>query len=329
MITDWTSETYREKRLLSGIIYLHPITHSRMEGSAIKNLRMFQGLCGEEALKNVFLTTTQWSNVNLAEAELREDGLRNPGFWGRLIEKGATLQRFHGTRESGLKLIRELMSNVPKPLDIQDQIVEQNKTLLETDAGQYINEELIAQEKKHREDIESLSRERQEAIKAKDDETNEILAEEQVKAQKKLEEAAAEKELLAELHAAEIKKREAEERKRQEEISRREKAVIAVATKDISVGAHIVTVLSTYSTRGRWVYDINNHEEFGSNTFPVEIGYKANILAGFQVPLKTVMEMGNEGMGSNNYILSDGVRYVGESGTIKRGGQDFFIFRRG
>ena len=386
-----------------------------MEGSAIKNLRMFQSLCGQKVLENVFLTTTQWSSVKPADGELRENKLRNGDFWGGLIRKGAALERFHGTRESGLELINKLKLKNPKPLDIQDQMVDQKMTLLETNAGQCINEELIAQEKKHKEEVESLEKERQEAIKAKDDEMNEILAEEQAKAQKKLEEAAAEKKLLAELHAAEIKKREAEERKRQEDIKaseralaaaqaenqrnlaqaaaekklleeqhaaerrmreeerkrqeaidreererekqeardrqerleaemrkrdakekkeqeearRREKSVIAVATKDISVAAHIMTLLSTYSTRGRWVYDINNHEEFGSNTFPVKIEYRTNFWVGVQVPGKTLLELGSEGMGSTNYILSDGVRYVGESGTIKRGGRDFVIFRRG
>ena len=45
-IVDWASATYRNEQLLSGIIYLHPINHTYMEGSAIKNLRMFQNLCG-------------------------------------------------------------------------------------------------------------------------------------------------------------------------------------------------------------------------------------------------------------------------------------------
>ena len=329
-----------------------------MEGSALKNLRMFQSLCGQKVLGNVLLTTTQWSKVDPAEAALRENRLRNQDFWGGLIDKGATLQRFYGTRESGLQLIHKLMSNTPTSLDIQDQIVERNMTLLETDAGKHINEELIAQEKKHKEEVESLEKERQAAIKAKDDEMNEILAAEQAKAQKKLEEAVAEKKMLAELHAAEIKKREAEdqkklakaaaekkllekrhaaekrereakERKRREERTRRNKAVIAVATKDISVAAHIVTLLGKYSTRGRWIFDINNHEEFWSKTFEVEIQYQVSIWSGYQVPLKTLMEVGNEGMGSTNYIMSDGVRYAGESGTINRGGQDFIIFKKG
>ncbi|PUU81478.1 hypothetical protein B9Z19DRAFT_604223 [Tuber borchii] len=39
MIANWASEAYRNDQLLSGIIYLHPITHTRMEGSILKNLR--------------------------------------------------------------------------------------------------------------------------------------------------------------------------------------------------------------------------------------------------------------------------------------------------
>ncbi|CUS06775.1 unnamed protein product [Tuber aestivum] len=200
---DWATYTYKQGRLLSGIIYLHPITHTRMEGSALRNLRMFWSLCGQEFLSNVLLTTTQWSNVDLGEGGLRENSLRNWDFWGGLIDKGATLQRFDGTRESGLELIRRLMPKERRPLNIQGQIVEQNRTLLETAAGQCINEELIAQEKRHKEEIESLERERRGAISERDNEIREILAAEQARFRKNLEKVSAEKKLLAELHEAE------------------------------------------------------------------------------------------------------------------------------
>ncbi|PWW78611.1 hypothetical protein C7212DRAFT_21302, partial [Tuber magnatum] len=214
-ICDWTSETFRENRLLSGIIYLHNVTNVRMDGSSVKNLRMFQKLCGRGALKNVFLTTTQWSKVtDQAEGEIRERALcKERNFWGLLIERGATLQRFHGTRESGLKLIDQLMPKQPAALDIQDQIVTQKKTIVETDAGQCINEELIAQEEKYKKEIESLERDCQAAIKEKDEEMKELLAEERAKAQEKLEKAAAEKRRLAEMHAEEMRKRDFEKKR--------------------------------------------------------------------------------------------------------------------
>ena len=172
---------------------------------------MFQNLCGKKAMENVFLTTTQWSNVDRAEGEAREDNLRYGGLWGGLIRKGATLQRFHGTRESGFELIHRLMPNMPKPLDIQDQIVKQNMTLLETDAGKCVCEELIAQEKKFKEQLDSLEKRLQDVMSAMG-RGMENLMEEHAKARQKLREAVAGIELLIELHIAEVKKPKARER---------------------------------------------------------------------------------------------------------------------
>ena len=208
-IADWASATYKKNQLLSGIVYLHPITHTRMEGSAMNNLRIFQSLCGQEVLENVLLTTTQWANVDPAEGQAREDNLRDEGLWGGLIRKGATVQRFNGTRESGLELIRKLMLNTRKPLHIQDQIAEQHMTLLETDAGKVLNAGLATKARRFREELESLERQLRGAIKAKDDEMNQILVAEKAKAGEKLEKAVAEQKLLEGLHAAEVKKRKA------------------------------------------------------------------------------------------------------------------------
>ena len=174
---------------------------------------MFQSLCGQRAMENVFLTTTQWSNVDPAEGQAREDELQGGGLWGELISKGATLQRFHGTRESGFELIGKLMLNTQKPLDIQDQIVEQNMTLLETNAGRCINEELIVQEQKFKKQLDSLEKRLQDVMRPMGGEM-ENLMEEQAKTRQKLQEAGAGMKLLAELHAAEAKKREAKGKKR-------------------------------------------------------------------------------------------------------------------
>ena len=190
----------------------------------MSNLRMFQRLCGQEVLENVLLTTTQWSNVNPADGQAREDNLRDERLWGEFIGKGATLQRFHGTRESGLELINKLVSKTRKPLHIQDQIVRQHMTLLETDAGKFLNEGLAAQEKRYSGELESLEQQLREAIKAKDDEMREILAADKLKAQEKLERAEAERRWLEGLHAAEIRKRKAKEgRKGQAGIEERDR----------------------------------------------------------------------------------------------------------
>jgi len=298
-ITEWTSAAYKQNQLLSGIIYLHPITHAPMEGSAMRNVRMFQSLCGQQVLGNVFLTTTQWSKVDRIEGEVREDSLRNEDFWGGLIAKGATLQRFHGTKESGLELIRKLRPNIPKPLDVQVQMVRQNMTLLETNVGGCANEELIAQAKKHEEEVESLERERREAMRARDH---------------------GEEERLERLHAAKPRYQEGREGKR-------DRGIIAVATKDIMVTGHITALFTTYATKGRMIFDINNHKEFESEPFRVDIHYTVNLSSGFQVYTKPLRELFDAEMGDTNHIILDGIRYQCQSGPpIKRGNQEFVIF---
>jgi hypothetical protein len=300
-----------------------------MGGSALKNLKMFQKLCGQRALGNVFLTTTQWSKVDPKEGNLRETELRSRDFWGRLLQKGAGLRRFQGNRESGLELIRELMSKIPKPLDIQEQIVNQKMTLIETDAGQSINEELIAQEKKYKAELESLERERQEAIMAKDDEMREMVAEEQAKAQEKLAKAAAEREMLAKLHEEEMRKREAEERKRHEDMRKR---VIAVASNDVRKPVHVQNIFTGCTTYGRFIVDTNDDEEFNSEPFRVRIEYDGNIVTTATIAAsKTMLQMvsGTKGMTNHNFIEYDGARYwYQHNGLVRTGNQTFVIFQR-
>ena len=136
-ISAWASSAYRQGRLLSGIIYLHNI--SRKSNWDTRDIKIFHNLCGLRALQNVLLTTTKWSNVNQREGERREEILQDYELWGGLINKGTTVRRFMGTRESGLELIDQLMKKEPIPLLIQRQIVDENMALEETDAGQCID----------------------------------------------------------------------------------------------------------------------------------------------------------------------------------------------
>jgi len=295
----------------------------------MKNLRLFQSLCGQEALENVLLTTTQWPRANWPEAEFRENTLRDREFWGELIEKGATLQRFSGTRESGLELIHRLMSNEQKPLRIQDQIVKQHMALLETDAGKYINEELAAQEKRYKEELESLMRERQEAIKAKD-EMKETLAVEQEEARKKLEGAVADKRLLEGLYAEEVERHETEEKRRQEEMEKLKRVVIAVETEGFAIPHDATSGFSSYSTGGRLVSDINDHEGFKSSVFEIEVYFQRTPTSVLGDSEGTVQEMFDIGVAGTNHIILDGVYYRCKSNTpteIDR--QNFFVFSKG
>ena len=328
-ISTWMSSNYSEGKLLSGIIYLHRITDVRIDGTSLKNFKMLQKMCGPNTLQNVFLTTTQWSNVDQALGEQREDNLSHEDFWGELISRGASLERFMGTRESGLDLISKLMKKEPQALCIQDQMAGEGMALVETDAGKFINDELISLQKKYEKDLGNLERERQNAIKMKDDEMAVIMEQEQKSFQKKLQEVAAERELLTELFEAEMRNREEAERKRKEEKEKNDRAVIAVASTDISITVHITNLVRSYSTKGRLVHDIHDMREFEKDPFDITISYQANFSFAPNAIKKAIADLTHIGVNSNNYITYNKALYRPKpSGPIQRGTQTFHIFTK-
>jgi len=282
---------------------------------------MLQKLCGPDALQNLLLTTTQWSNVDRAEGERREFYLRDRDACQGLVSKGASVVRFVGTRESGLELIRRLMLNEPKPLAIQDQIVNKNMTTLETDAGQFIHEGTIQG------NIERLERQLQRRIRGLSDETK-VMEQEPAKTHVIPQKPMANTILSAALHAAQMKRLETG-RKKEEERDRSERAVIAVDTKDISVTAHLKSMFTPYNTKGRLIYDIDNPREFLKGPINITIHYQSNTLAEIEVWMKTIAEFFDAGMGVNNYISHNGALYQCKAyDCVKRGSQKFVIFRK-
>jgi len=197
-IAEWLEDTYEKETKLSGIIYIHPIKNERMEGSAMRNLKMFRELCGTNPLRNVVLVTSFWDQVERAVGERREAELKEtPDFWGAMIEKGSRISRFRG-RDSALSIVLELASQTPLPLSIQQEMVEQGKPLIETAAGIVVNEELARLEASHRKEREDLQREYQEALKAHDQEMQEVLKRERQRMDDKLERLHRQQELLRE-----------------------------------------------------------------------------------------------------------------------------------
>ncbi|KAF8246326.1 P-loop containing nucleoside triphosphate hydrolase protein, partial [Wilcoxina mikolae CBS 423.85] len=60
---------------LSGILYIHDITHHRFDGAASLNLQMLQALCGKQFYKNVTIITTMWREMNPAATKKAEKRL--------------------------------------------------------------------------------------------------------------------------------------------------------------------------------------------------------------------------------------------------------------
>ena len=73
----WLGLSYDKKKIrLSGLIYLHPITHVRMAGTPFKNLRTFKKLVGSGNMSSVALVSTMWNANSGQEEEDRDRRLR-------------------------------------------------------------------------------------------------------------------------------------------------------------------------------------------------------------------------------------------------------------
>lgn len=111
-----------------------------MEGSALKNLRMFRQLCGDQNLRNVVLATTKWSRVSTEVGLAREQELVK-NFWATLISCGSRVDRVGSDSETALRLVRTFFSNQIFVPQLQQELAE-GKELSKTAAGSEVSREI-------------------------------------------------------------------------------------------------------------------------------------------------------------------------------------------
>jgi hypothetical protein len=175
-ISSFLSDTYSQGFHLSGILYLHPISNARMEGSSLRNLRMFRKLVGDGALSNVLLVSTHWSRVSAGEGNHREADLRNK-FWKPFLDNGSTMTRHTDTAASARALLDSLVDKARVVLDIQRELVDEGMALVDTAAGSELNQELIELQVRHQEELRRVRDEMDDAIRASDERAQSELTE--------------------------------------------------------------------------------------------------------------------------------------------------------
>ena len=100
--------SYGRDMKLSGLLYFHRISDNRKAGTPLKNLSMFEELCGKNSLQKVILTTTMWDDVHQETGEAREEELRLK-YWRPMLQRHSTTNRFSRTRESAFTVIDPLI----------------------------------------------------------------------------------------------------------------------------------------------------------------------------------------------------------------------------
>ena len=137
---------------------------------------MFRELCGDTTLRNTVLVTNMWTRDSRDANETREHELSTK-FFKPVLDKGAQLIRHHDTAQSTHDIIRKIMANHPVALQIQRELVDERRGIVDTSAGQAVNRELNEQAKRHRAELEKVEKGLMRALKERDNETKQELEE--------------------------------------------------------------------------------------------------------------------------------------------------------
>lgn len=188
----WLNQAYKAKVRLSGIIYLHRITDTRMTGSMRKNLRMFKKLCGMENLSSVVLATTMWENLKgEATGVSREEQLKStPDFWKDMIDNGSHVFRHMNNQHSAMNIIEFILRQEKLAvLAIQKQMAVEGKSLEETAAGIELAGELRKQRELFERRLKESQEEMRQALEENDKQAAQELAEQQERFQRQIDDA--------------------------------------------------------------------------------------------------------------------------------------------
>ncbi|XP_006459428.1 hypothetical protein AGABI2DRAFT_191401 [Agaricus bisporus var. bisporus H97] len=144
MISDWFRETpdgSTPSLGLCGMLYLHRISDNRMGGATLKNLDMFQKICGKDHFDRVVLTTTMWPEdpSDFKDAKGRVEELRNE-YWKFMIDKGSRVEPFEGTHTSAWSILDGLVKNKRRAIQIQKELNKSWKDVPDTAAGKQLHQ---------------------------------------------------------------------------------------------------------------------------------------------------------------------------------------------
>jgi hypothetical protein len=214
-IANWLASSYKREERLGGILFLHPISATRLSGGARRNLDMFKKLCGKGCFPSVTLATTHWDEVRPEVGGAREQQLQTTdGMWLDMIQSGSHYMRHNGKKESSLEILEYMITHRRDfTAAIQYEMVENGLSLQETEAGQKLACDLLAAQEQHHQEVKALQIQYEEARKRQDYETQQQLRQMQNETNLQIEE---EKKARAELavNLNTIKRQKQEEMRR-------------------------------------------------------------------------------------------------------------------
>lgn len=136
----WLITAYELDLYLSGVICLHRITDSRLQGSALRGLHVFKEICGWENFSMLTMATTRWDEVDRDVGISRHKQLKsNPQFWGDIVAAGGSVTRVEPGQHSALAIIDHIVRRDRRMvLKLQHELVDDRIRLGETEAGKIV-----------------------------------------------------------------------------------------------------------------------------------------------------------------------------------------------
>ena len=177
---------------------------------------MFRELCGDTTLRNVVLVTNMWTRDPHDVNEAREIELFS-SFFRPVLGKGARMVRHHDTAQSAHDIIQTILANHPMALQIQRELVDERKGIVETAAGRAVNRELVEQAERHRVELEKVEKGMRRALEEKNEEMRQELEEQAKTLQEQVKKIEKESREMAANYAAEKGRMEAKMREMERE----------------------------------------------------------------------------------------------------------------
>jgi len=142
---------YNRQIQLTGLLYFHRISDNCMRGSPLKNLRLFEKLCGDD-FGRIVIVTTMWDEVEQEVGEARETQLKWENF-KLLIDRGSSIRRFYQDKKSAFDILAPFIDEVygRRALLLQKEMNDLGLKLNQTTAGRTLYSklgELVARHEK-------------------------------------------------------------------------------------------------------------------------------------------------------------------------------------
>jgi hypothetical protein len=191
---------------IAGVIYMQRISDLRVGGSARRDFRMFQELCGEEAYPNVIIVTNMWGTVTAEDGNAREQELATKAiFFKPILDKRAKMLRHDNTRQSAHQIVKNLIDKEPVVLQIQRELGE-GMDITQTAAYKQLDKEMSELSARHLKELEALKEEMTDAERSQDDESRRELQEEVRKVEAELQKAQSQAARLASDYQTELRR---------------------------------------------------------------------------------------------------------------------------